>query len=390
MLILEKPYVSKLLEETAIKNEFKVLRTSVTEELGLSEKLKYVDTETAVQEAKDNQNFLVYSNSENSINWVAQNVQFTNLPKYINVFKDKAAFRRLVTDIYPDFFFKEVTLDEIKTLDVNEIKMPFIIKPNVGFFSMGVYKVNNTEDWQNVVSSVDRDMEKVKGLYPKEVMDESKFIIEQNIEGDEYAIDAYYNEKGEAVIVNIFKHIFTSEADVSDRLYITSAEIVRKFLPKFQTLLGKIGELAELKNFPIHIEVRADKNDTIIPIEVNPMRFAGWCTTDLAYYAYGINVYEHYLKGQMPDWDKILSTREGKTYSFTIADIPASIDRKQIESIDYDRFLQMFAKPLEVRRIDYSKYPVFCFVFSETTTDEELDRILQVDFSDFINVKTGK
>lgn len=58
-----------------------------------------------------------------------------------------------------------------------------------------------------------------------------------------------------------------------------------------------------LKNFPAHIEIRIDKNGNINPIEVNPLRFGGWCTTgDISWYAYGFNSYEYFLKGKKPDW----------------------------------------------------------------------------------------
>ena len=40
-----------------------------------------------------------------------------------------------------------------------------------------------------------------------------------------------------------------------------------------------LAKLAGLKNFPLHTEVRVNEKGEIIPIEVNPMRFGGWCTT---------------------------------------------------------------------------------------------------------------
>jgi hypothetical protein len=43
-------------------------------------------------------------------------------------------------------------------------------------------------------------------------------------------------------------------------------------------ILSKIGKELHLKNFPAHAEVRIDENK-IIPIEVNPLRFGGFCTT---------------------------------------------------------------------------------------------------------------
>jgi len=44
---------------------------------------------------------------------------------------------------------------------------------------------------------------------------------------------------------------------------------------------------------------------------------------------------------------------------------------------------------LELRKIDFNKYPVFGFLFTETREDnfEELKRILDSDLSEFITVK---
>ena len=65
-----------------------------------------------------------------------------------------------------------------------------------------------------------------------------------------------------------------------------------------------------MKNIPVHVEVRLKPDQQIIPIEVNPLRFGGWCTTaDLAGMSFGINPYEMFLKQEKPDWEKIFSGR---------------------------------------------------------------------------------
>jgi len=126
-------------------------------------------------------------------------------------------------------------------------------------------------------------------------MNFSKFIIEECIEGDEFAIDAYYNPSGKPVILNILRHPFSSDTDVSDRVYYTSKEIIMEHLDTFRNTLESIGGIACLSSFPVHVEVRVDQYGKVIPIEFNPMRFAGWCVTDIAYSAYGINTYEYYF-----------------------------------------------------------------------------------------------
>src|SRR5699024_11307821 len=83
----------------------------------------------------------IYTNSENSINWILSNLTGTNLPDIISLFKDKARFRELLKKIYPDFYFKKISYNELDKLNADEYKYPIVIKPSVGFLSFGVYTV---------------------------------------------------------------------------------------------------------------------------------------------------------------------------------------------------------------------------------------------------------
>lgn len=73
---------------------------------------------------------------------------------------------------------------------------------------MGVHKVSNINEWDRTIELMEKELEDVKGLYPEEVMDAKYFIIEECIEGEEYAIDAYFDSNGNPVILGILKHIF--------------------------------------------------------------------------------------------------------------------------------------------------------------------------------------
>jgi len=128
-----------------------------------------------------------------------------------------------------------------------------------------------------------------------------------------------------------------------------------------------------------------DENGNVIPIEVNPMRFAGWCTTDLAYYAYGINVYEYYFQQKRPDWEKILKLDDDKLYCIVVANIPGDINLKTIKEVNYESYLSNFSHLLEFRKINYKQYPVFAFSFiSVDRNSDEVDRILKLDSRQYI------
>ena len=283
----------------------------------------------------------------------------------------------------PDFYFFESGFENLSTLDTEKIRFPVVLKPCVGFLSMGVYIIRNAKEWIEVIKNLRDDIEKFRGQFPTEVVDASSFIVEELINGEEFAIDAYFDKDGKPVILNIFKHPFSGETDVSDRVYFTSGEIIKSNHERFEHLLLKIGDLAELRNFPLHMEVRVDAGK-VMPIEINPMRFAGWCVTDLAYFAYGIDVYEYYFEQKSPDWEKILKDRGGEFYYFTIAEVPVSLDKSEIKDIDYNAFLKNISHPLEVRKIDYRRHPIFAIVFAKTDDYSEMSNILKKNMKDFI------
>lgn len=391
MILLDKPYVSEFLEETIVRNQYPVVDTAIAREFFASKGgVKFISEQEAATRVRQNPQELVYSNSENAISWVEQNLPFSSLPHTIGLFKDKVKFREMVKPIFPNFYFKSVPLAELATLSSHDIPKPFIIKPAIGFFSMGVHKVDSDEEWIAIRETIAHEIEEVKDLYPKEVMDATNFVIEDCIEGDEFAIDCYFNDEGKPVVLNILEHIFGSGKDVSDRVYFTSKEIVEKNIARIEAFLANVSRLAQLRNFPAHVEIRIDKAGTVYPIEVNPMRFGGWCSTgDLAFHAYGINEYECYFEQKAPDWNSLLKDKEGKVYSIVILDNNSGHQASDIASFDYETLLTHFEKPLELRKIDFTQYPVFAFLFTETRAENmaELDKILVSNLREFIVTK---
>jgi len=387
MFFVDKPYVSDFFKMTVRDNAIPVVGTDIAKKLGLYSGTKVISENRAIEMVRESDNPTIYTTSENSIGWISKHLAFSNLPVKIALFKDKLKFRELTKSIFPNFYFKEVRIEDLKKIQFNELPLPFIIKPTVGFFSMGVYKVSSYEEWISTIDSIIAEIDQIKGLYPGEVLDTSSFIIEQCIDGEEFAVDAYYNSTGEPVILSILKHTFSSDADVSDRVYTLSKGIIESNLEEFVDFAGKIGDLAGVKNFPVHIEFRRGNDGTLLPIEVNPMRFGGWCTTaDLSFSAYGFNPYLYYYSQKKPNWPEILKGKEGKLFSIIVLDNSTGIDVDEITSFDYEKLLSNFEKPIELRKIDYKKYSVFGFLFTETIEENliELKNILDSDLNEFI------
>jgi len=390
MILIDKPFASNFLIETIKKNNFPIIKTEVATAMISDESLNWISEDDAIQQLRKNENTRIYTNSENSINWVENNLNFSNLPNKIKLFKNKIKFRELIKDVYPNYFFKGVKLENLQHISSKDLQFPLIIKPAVGFFSLAVHKVDNWEEWLTTLSNIESEIETFKGMYPKEVVDVTDFIIEEFIEGEEYAIDCYFNTEGEVVILNIMHHTFSSAKDVSDRVYATSKKIIEENYNSFKTFLQLIGEKATLKNFPMHVEVRVQKDETINPIEVNPMRFGGWCTTgDISFYAFGFNSYQYFLENKKPNWTEIFNKIGNKKYNLIVLDNNSGIKESEIESFNYNLLLKDFKKPLNLRKVDFKKYAVFGFVFTETTSENEaeIDEILKSDLKKYIILK---
>ncbi|MDA3939527.1 MAG: ATP-grasp domain-containing protein [Spirochaetia bacterium] len=390
MFFADKPYISDFFKSTVKDNNIPMVGTEIAKELELYKGTNIISEEEAIVNVGNSKNPMIYTTSENAIGWISKNLRFTDLPAKIELFKNKFKFRELTKSIYPDLYFKEVQVKDLGNIIFSELPFPFIIKPTVGFFSMGVYKISNFGEWHITIESIKKEINELKNLYPPEVLNTSSFIIEQCIEGDEFAVDAYFNSDGAAVILSILHHTFASDADVSDRVYTTSKKIIEENIEEFTNFVDKIGQLAVVKNFPVHIELRRDSDGTILPIEVNPMRFGGWCTTaDITYRAYGFNPYLYYYNQKKPDWPLLLQGKEGKLFSIVVLDNSTGINIEKIESFDHKKLLGTFEKPIEFRVIDFKKYSVFGFLFTETREDNftELKRILDSDLSEFISLK---
>jgi hypothetical protein len=389
MILLDKPYVSDFLQETLANNEIPVLDSEIAKQLTTNKDLKFISQEDAISKKRENDDFLIFSNSENNISWIEQNLAFSDLPESIRKFKNKIRFREIIRELYPNYFFEGVKFENLKSLDITNLKFPLIIKPAIGFFSMGVHTVECAEEWEDTVNTIHGEIEQNKSIYPIEVINTSEFILEEIIQGEEFAIDCYFNREGNPVITNISKHVFSSGKDVSDRIYFTSKNVIRKHLKPIQDFLDNIAKLVNVKNFPTHVEVRVTETGEIIPIEINPMRFGGWCSSpDLAHHAFGINIYEYFFKRETPNWDEILRNKNDEVTSIVILDNSTGVDENDIKSFDYDNFLEGFTKPLEMRKTNFHEYPVFGMLYCNTEKEDspELMKILKSNLREFITI----
>ncbi len=377
MVILEKPYTSPEMAGYLSQSGLPVLDNATARQVHATYRLNLTpDRDFA---ATVNAGAPLYTTSENAIEWVMAQATDPALLRGVGVMKDKALLRKTLQPMYPDYGFAEFSLDAPEEA-LSRVRLPFIVKPAVGFFSVGVHVVQTRDDLLKAVAEIKSQQRQWRRLYPASVVGDARFLAEEALDGDEYALDAYYNDNGKPVILNIMKHDFSSSADVSDRLYYTSPEIILDHREDFAAFLAEANRYLELRRFPAHIEVRI-KNGAIAPIEFNPLRFAGWCTTDLAYFAYGYRTYQHFLQNDEPDWQAAFAGRERNIYSLVILDKPRGAAGK---NIDYGKLAAAFSEVLHIRKLPDPSLPVFGFLFTRTPRENfaELDAIVRSDLQE--------
>lgn len=382
MIILDKPYISSEMLEYLQESGTPVLANATSREKSAEYNLHLLEEKEFAGKLAEGKR--IYTVSENSLDWVINNAENAQLQRGIDVMKNKFAMRKAIQKLYPDYYFTELAIGELADFDLANAPMPFVLKPSVGFFSVGVYVITSRADWDNALADIKKNQSEWQKRYPNKVVGASRFLLEEYIKGDEYALDAYFDQNGEPVIVNIMKHDFSGDADVSDRLYYTSGPIIGESLEKFTAFLVALNNEFKLTNFAAHIEVRLS-GDRIIPIECNPIRFAGVCTTDLAWFAYGIRTYDYFLNNKKPDWTKILTDAGDAIHSLIILDKPAGTDASA--TFDYQGFAGRFDHVYSQRHYDGKELPVFGFLFTRTEKKNEyhLQDVVRADFREYLS-----
>lgn len=386
LVLVDRPYVSDQLRTIIAEHALPLVLTPAARALGFEPAPHTLTEDEAVAAARTAHRLRVYTSSENALPWVTRNLAFTRLPELAELFKDKARFRAAIRPRFPDFFFRTVDVADLDAVDVDSLPLPVVIKPAVGFFSLGVLKVSEPGEWPAARRAIAEKLEAARHLYPEEVLGTGTLIIEEWLDGEEFAVDAYFDALGEPVVLGVWAHAFASDADTSDRVYSTSAEIVAANLAPFRECLAELGALTGARDLAVHLELRRSDDGRLTPIELNPLRFGGWCTTgDATRQAWGFSPYVHFLHDRRPDWPRILRDAGETVHSIVVLDNTTGIDGAGIADFDYRALLDRLHHPVELRPVDWTRNPLFGFLFLATDPahHHELDWVLRSDLREF-------
>ncbi|WP_057915006.1 ATP-grasp domain-containing protein [Peribacillus muralis] len=384
MIILNESIVSPILLKVLVEEQIPVLEQGQWGDAITNKKLNIKnDTEFFKSMGMEQR---ILTNSENGITLLGHFQPDSNEYIWSKLLKDKGEVRKLTKSLYPDFHFQDIDLSMIDDMDKDRIPFPVVIKPNIGYSSVGVHKVKNEQDWDIAVAQLKEDLLLSDGLYDSDVVGSQTILIEEWIQGEEYAIDGYYNQDGEPVILNVFKRLFKDDYDTSDRIYYTSKVAINEIYDDALTFMKNIQTVLPLSNYAVHFEIRK-KGDRVIPIEINPLRFAGAGTTDLGYHAYGMNMYEHYFAGTKPDWNSILAEMDDATYSFFFAEVPLEINLEEVAHIDHDGLQHEFEQVLEYRQLPFQNDRSLAIIFYRSENLNNNRQLLHLDLLPYLTIK---
>ena len=314
--------------------------------------------------------------SETSIEIIANRIDL-NRANAIKQLKDKFAFRQILSKIYKNYQYSLIKATEIEHLRISE-KM--VIKPIKGCFGTAVRIIEPSTDFKKLSLDLNSELLKNGSVFSDSVLSKDDFIVEQFIEGEEYAVDMFYNSKGEPCIVNIYHHPMPNNKAYLHMIYYSSKEVFDKIYDKAKTFFIELNKILGVTNFVMHSEFKMSERD-LIPIEINSMRFGGMGLGNLVYHSLKINPYMYYLNDIEPNWQNIWKGNEHNIFTFFIA---YNSENKSVNEFKprREKLKQQFTEVLLEHIFDYQKQLAFA-IYCLRETEGNITKLLKIEFDDY-------
>ncbi|HEY0056219.1 MAG TPA: ATP-grasp domain-containing protein [Pedobacter sp.] len=296
--------------------------------------------------------------------------------KAIEVLKDKYLFRELVKD--DDFEISQIDFRDI--LKLNIIKKS-IIKPLKGCFGTAVKVVDKNTDLNQLQNEIASELERNGAVFSENVLTSDKFIVEDYIEGQEYAVDMFYNSKGEPCIVNVFCHPEPKHEQYLHMVYFSSKPTFEFILPIAKEFFRHLNDKLLVTDFPMHCEFKL-MGTKLISIEINPMRFGGMGLGNMTYHAFNVNPYKYFSKDKEPDWTEILKSIDEDSYYVHFIAYNSFSKDKTTNRPNLPKLRKEFTEIRLEQLFDYQKQLAFG-IFCLRENEQSLNRLLQINFDDY-------
>lgn len=305
--------------------------------------------------------------------------------EYISNLKHKVQCRRMLTSIFPDFFFREIPITELSNLQLDRSERYFV-KPIKGYWGSAAYPIDYNTDLAVLQEEIEKQLMKRTSIFSDKVVAKDRLIVEEYIDGEEYAVDMFFDEKGEPVITNICHHPIPKRPEYLHTVYYTNRIIFNDLYPKFQSFFTQLNKVLQAECIPIHGEFKLHKGK-LTPIELNPLRFGSDGFADLSYHAFGFNPFLCFAENKSPNWEELWQGREEKVYAFYLGYNGTDLDTTQYRP-DFRNFRRLFSNILADMAMNYQSSLAFAVMYIEENSLEKIHELLEIEFNEyFINQK---
>ncbi|NES19318.1 MAG: ATP-grasp domain-containing protein [Symploca sp. SIO3E6] len=322
----------------------------------------------------------IYVTFEGVIDEVYKHHKDTKWVDKIKLMRNKYEFRKVLKSIYPNFYFEKISSKDITQLKIINNKK-FVIKPVYGFMATGVNFTDRSTDLEQIKHKLQEEIAQSARYFNDSVVSSKVVIIEEFIDGEEYASDCYINSEGEVVILNITAHPTHEKFHYMQALYHTNYQIFSRLYDKIKYILSEFHSLVDISNIPIHAEFKF-KDEKLIPIEFNPLRFGGMGYADLTYYFFEVNPFKVFFEGQNIAPSQLWQGRYDKYFGWVLAYNGKGLNLNHYEP-DYDKIQSKFTNVLKLKKIDYQNSLAFAVLYVEEKKLENLMQVLKFEFKDF-------
>jgi hypothetical protein len=354
--------------------------SGTVESLPVTEHLEIISNEDlAKTNLRFGKNDKVCIASEVSIETIVSRMDARLRKNTIESLKDKYIFRKTIASIYPEYQYHFVKASEIENLIITRKS---VIKPVKGVFSTAVRTIDIHTDLTNLAAELKTELSKNESIFSDGVLSKEDFLVEEYIEGEEYAVDMFYDAMGNPCIINICHHPIPENKAYLHIVYYFSQEVFDRIYQKAKHFFVELNKILNVTNLPMHCEFKLD-DDELMPIEINPLRFGGMGFGNAIYHALKINPYTCFLNNIEPDWQKIWQKIPDDIFCFFIAYNGANINVNEYKP-NRERLKQQFTEVLLGCSFDYQTQLTFGIYYLKETK-ENLANLLKIDFDDFFD-----
>lgn len=340
----------------------------------------------SLEDLKKNSNIIFDENdkvcvtSETTLSTVLERLKNIKHRDSILLMKDKEKCREYLLNLYPEFYYKKLPLDQIRNCNFHSDKK-YVLKPVKGYSGTAVRIIEGSENIDEVIEDMRAELEKNRAFFSNSVLSEDEFLIEEFIPGEEYAVDMYYSENGQPEILNIYHHPIPEKFEYLHTLYYTSLDVFNKLHDQLICFFTEFNKKLNLKSFPVHGEFKYD-GKKIVPVELNPLRYGGDGLADLTYYGFSKNPFLIYFKNKKMDWKNIWNKRKKKIYAWILGYNGAGLEISNLRP-HLSKYRSMFSNVITDLPLNYKKHIGFSVMYIEEEDINRINKLVNTDFSEY-------